>query len=177
VLDETARRAQLYASLPGGDRRTHCSEIARLDHLAGPSSGRANHPPDVWSLLDDYGSPATVVSTATVFRIRNRRTLPAALAANWLAAVWDQTARSAVIVAVAARLEEISARLAARTVRSRSRVWMWLRDRPPLWRISPDPPPLAMPYWREPAGMSKDQGLVWRPEIRSWWEPRYTSHS
>ncbi len=72
-----------------------------------PDSGM--DPAEVLRLLDEYGSPATTTSTGgRYFGFVIGGTLPAALAANWLAGAWDQNAGLYTASPVAARLEEIS---------------------------------------------------------------------
>jgi glutamate/tyrosine decarboxylase-like PLP-dependent enzyme len=59
-------------------------------------------------MLHDIGSPATVMTTGKrYFGFVNGGTLPASLAANWLAGAWDQNAALRVMSPVAAELEEI----------------------------------------------------------------------
>src|SRR3569833_1375858 len=90
-------------------------EIARLSGLDGPLPEHPCDPRAVLALLDEIGSPATVASAgARYFGFVQGATVPAALAANWLAGAWDQNCGLRVMSPVAAALEDITL--------------VWLRD-------------------------------------------------
>ena len=70
----------------------------------GPTEARL-----VVEMLDEVGSPATVASTGgRYFGFVIGGTLPAVMAANWLAGAWDQNACLRVMSPVAAELEDVA---------------------------------------------------------------------
>ena len=81
--------------------------VAKLGALQGPLPQGPTSPEAVLHLLHEYGSPATVANSGgRYFGFVNGGTLPAAMAAGWLTAAWDQNAAMRVLSPVAVALEE-----------------------------------------------------------------------
>lgn len=107
----TAHALDYLAGLP--ERRVAPAPEAEagLAALAGPLPEEPTSPEEVLDLLARAGAPGTVASVGPrYFGFVTGGTLPAALAANWLAGAWDQNAGLRVMSPAAAALEETALR-------------------------------------------------------------------
>ena len=109
VLNLAADKARRYVrDIP--ERRVSPSEAAltALPELMEPFPSLPSDPCEVITRLDQIGSAATVATTGgRYFGFVNGGMVPAALAANWLAAAWNQNAALRVMSPIAAELEEV----------------------------------------------------------------------
>jgi len=110
LLQMTAERAIRYREsvnergvAPGAE------SLANLSNLGGPVPDNPTDAETILKLLDDFGSAATVAMPGgRYFGFVIGSSLPATLAANWLAGAWDQNACLNVMSPVAVKLEEIA---------------------------------------------------------------------
>ncbi len=109
LLSRATEMATRYGNA-AHDRRVSPTEsaLAALERFHEPFPEAPCDPHEVIEILDKFGSPATVTTTGgRYFGFVIGGTLPAAMAANCLAAVWGQNAALRVMSPVAAELEEI----------------------------------------------------------------------
>jgi glutamate/tyrosine decarboxylase-like PLP-dependent enzyme len=112
LLNTTAARAIAYLNMVND--RSVAPTAAALHNLSQLDQLLPEHPLDaeaVIRLLDEVGSPATMASAGSrFFGFVIGGSLPAALAANWLAAAWDQNAGLVATSPVSAKLEKVAMR-------------------------------------------------------------------
>jgi glutamate/tyrosine decarboxylase-like PLP-dependent enzyme len=109
LLRDAAERARFY--LQGiGERRVSPqeSDLVALAQLHEPLPVHGSSPQQTLAMLDATGSPATMATAGRrYFGFVIGGSFPVSMAANWLAAAWDQNAALRVMSPIAAELEEV----------------------------------------------------------------------
>jgi glutamate/tyrosine decarboxylase-like PLP-dependent enzyme len=110
LLHHTAEIAARYlATLDERSVAPTIDALARLEELNQPLQADPQGPADVLAMLDRIGSPATMAMAGKrYFGFVIGGSLPAALAANWLAGAWDQNPGLFAASPIGTVLEEVS---------------------------------------------------------------------
>jgi glutamate/tyrosine decarboxylase-like PLP-dependent enzyme len=110
LLKSLAERAARYLDTLDNRSVAPTSEaIKALSRFDERFPDQPTDPEAVISLLDEIGSPATVATAGSrYFGFVVGGSLPAALAANWLASAWDQNAALIALSPAAAKLEQVA---------------------------------------------------------------------
>ena len=109
LLRDASERARRYLASVA-DRRVvpDRAAVLALSSFDEPRPESPGDPRATLALLDEVGSPATVASAGgRYFGFVIGGALPVAVAANWLAAAWDQNAALPAMSPVAARLHDV----------------------------------------------------------------------
>jgi glutamate/tyrosine decarboxylase-like PLP-dependent enzyme len=109
VVLEAAQRANRYVQTIAARRVSPSRDaLERLKELNVPLQDEPMDPSDVLAELDEIGSPATVATTGgRYFGFVVGGCLPAAMAANTLAAAWDQNVCMRILSPVGAYVEDL----------------------------------------------------------------------
>ena len=109
IRDAAGRAAQYLEAINERRVAPSAEAVKALQRLAVPLPNEPTSASEVLALLDEIGSPATVANAGgRFFGFVNGGSVPASVAANVLAAAWDQNAALRVMSPVGATLEDIA---------------------------------------------------------------------
>jgi glutamate/tyrosine decarboxylase-like PLP-dependent enzyme len=105
--DAAARAARYLTDMKTRSVAPEPEALSRLAELAGPTPEAPTNPEEVLQMLDEVGSPGTMGNAGPrYFGLVVGGSLPATVAASWLATTWDQNSYSSASSPLAAALEE-----------------------------------------------------------------------
>ncbi|HEX9068422.1 MAG TPA: pyridoxal-dependent decarboxylase [Ktedonobacterales bacterium] len=111
LLRDAAERSIRYLeTLDDRPVRPDPATVARLGELDTPLQETPADPAEVLAQLDAFSAATMGIASKRFFGFVIGGSLPAALAANWLATAWDQNAGLVVAAPLVSKLEEISLR-------------------------------------------------------------------
>ncbi len=110
LMTDAARRAIRYLdSLAERAVAPDPHAVQQVERFDEPLPEGPVDPSEVLALLDEFGSPATIASAGgRFFGFVIGGSLPAALAANWLAGAWDQNSAMYSVTPATACLEQVA---------------------------------------------------------------------
>ncbi|HKV59876.1 MAG TPA: aminotransferase class V-fold PLP-dependent enzyme [Ktedonobacteraceae bacterium] len=104
----TERAIRYLETLDGRGVAPHPAAVARLAELDFPLPDHPSPANETVALLDSYGAATMAMAGPRFFGFVIGGTLPAALAANWLAGAWDQNSALVAVTPLTAKLEEVA---------------------------------------------------------------------
>lgn len=111
LLDAADRAIRYYESLPQRRVAPSPEYLAEISVLYEPMPDGPSTAAEVLAMLDETGSPASMAMAGPrFFGFVIGGTLPAALAANWVAAAWDQATGLHDVTPFTATLEQVTLR-------------------------------------------------------------------
>jgi glutamate/tyrosine decarboxylase-like PLP-dependent enzyme len=110
LLSMASDRAIRYLSEIGNRAVAPSKEaVERLSFLGGAMPEEPTDPADIISMLDEFGSPATMATAGgRFFGFVVGGAMPVTVAANWLAGAWDQNSPVSLLSPVGTASERIS---------------------------------------------------------------------
>lgn len=111
LYDTAERAARYFETLDQRSVAPTPEAIANLTQFDESLPDQPTDPQTVLALLDDIGSPATVATAGRrYFGFVVGGSVPASVAANWMAGAWDQNAGIITLSPTAAKIEEVALR-------------------------------------------------------------------